>query len=604
MDDPGYMLLVKAAPGLGKTTLGVRTAELGAARGRRVAYAGPRHDFFTDLMAIARQKSQWYEWLPRQEGDEAEGIPHTCDWAEAINGQWLSKGYKGIDFCSKVCGWDYINQRCAWHAQKNRREPIVFIQHQHIALGHPLEFSVLIGDEEPLKAFMHEWAIPAQRVMLTGMDPEEPFTELLHQLRQRCDGDVLLHGPELLDALGGAANVKQICDGAIFPAELIEAPSIHNAYEASRVDYAHLPHLVSLLSREAQAALTGQAYPPRIWVGKGSLTLLLRHAPKFQLPSHVIWLDGTGNEHLYEELLGRPVKVIAPPVALQGPITVIADRANGKSSLVDGDGLPTAKVDEARRTIERVIADGDYTQPGLVTYQSLTGIDWVERIFGERVANFYGARGTNRLQEVDVLFVLGAPLPSKSNLQKIAAMLYFNRMRAFESPWTWQWIQYDHIAEDGQGRQYPAGGYWGDLDLQALVWQFREAEILQAAHRARPLLRKVPVYLMVNVPIPELPVATVTTSRDIFDAPEGVDLNAWLRFLAWLGDRESVTAQEIAAGIKVSLPTGIKYRDALGEIPGWCVAAVKSHRRGYAPKTAMRTKDSTYSLSTRIKGAS
>ncbi len=570
MDAPGYLLLVKAPPGTGKTALGVQAAEAAATRGRRVAYAGPRHDFFADLMALAGQPAHWYEWLARQAGDPESGKPHTCDWAEAINSHWLHKGYRGINFCAQVCGWDFVNRRCPWHAQKTRPEPIVYLQHNHLALGHPLEFSLLIGDENPMQAFLWEWIIPAEKVMPTGtlsggsrvfrgpkskggLDVEDPLTELLHTLRRLCDGSKLLHGPDLLNALGGALDVHQTCKGAAFPADFITPPDLHTGYEAAQVDYAHLPQLIGLLLREAAAALMGQKYPARVWAGQGSLTLLLRHTARFKLPAHIVWLDATGDPHVYAELFGRPVQVVAPQVALAGPITVIADRANGKAQLIDKQGQPTAKVSEAQRAIEHLIAQGGYTQPGLVTYQALTALAWVTKHFGEHVANFYGARGTNRLSEVDALFVLGAPLPAKFQIQKTAAMLYFNRMLAFESAWTWRWIAYNCAVFSGdedsgerwEGRMYPAGGYWADPDLQALVWQYREAEILQAAHRARPLLRAVPIFLLVNVPIPQLPLAAVTTSRDLFNVPPAVNLDAWLRFLAWLGERQSVTAHRV-----------------------------------------------------------
>src|SRR5690606_548807 len=56
--EPEHILLIRAVPGVGKTTAGVETAELCAARGWRVAYAGPRHDFFKDVVAIAGQPRQ------------------------------------------------------------------------------------------------------------------------------------------------------------------------------------------------------------------------------------------------------------------------------------------------------------------------------------------------------------------------------------------------------------------------------------------------------------------------------------------------------------------------------------------------------------------
>src|SRR5690606_24508854 len=92
---PQHILLIKAVPGVGKTTAAVRLAEELAAQGRRVLYAAPRHDFIHDLRAIAKTPQMIYEWLPRQEGDQHK--PETCCHTEAIN-RWLHRGYEGIDF--------------------------------------------------------------------------------------------------------------------------------------------------------------------------------------------------------------------------------------------------------------------------------------------------------------------------------------------------------------------------------------------------------------------------------------------------------------------------------------------------------------------------
>lgn len=80
-DAPGHMLLVRASPGVGKTTAAVAVAEQLAQEGQRVLYAGPRHAFFADILHIADRPDWWYEWLPRQVGHEAAGKVETCPYA-------------------------------------------------------------------------------------------------------------------------------------------------------------------------------------------------------------------------------------------------------------------------------------------------------------------------------------------------------------------------------------------------------------------------------------------------------------------------------------------------------------------------------------------
>ncbi len=152
---PAGMLLIRALPGTGKTTAAAAIVDELAQSGYRVAYAGPRHDFFTDVVEKSSHPHLWYEWLPRQMADEEAEKSETCRYAEQINA-WMVRGYEGMGFCSGVCGWDYVNKSCPYHAQKRRAEPVIYVQHQHVSLGHPLQFDVLFGDESPISAFLHE----------------------------------------------------------------------------------------------------------------------------------------------------------------------------------------------------------------------------------------------------------------------------------------------------------------------------------------------------------------------------------------------------------------------------------------------------------------
>lgn len=576
MPSPSHVLLVRAAAGVGKTTIGVETAEAVAARGKRVAYVAPRHDFWNDVMAIARRPEWWYEWQPRQEGDELR--PRTCEYPEEIT-TWINRGYQAIDFCAGVCGWDYVNGRCIWHAQKRRPEPIVFVQHQHVAGGHPLEFAVAIGDENPLQAFLRQWDIPAARVLPRGMDDAEPLKEILLRLAGLCAGD-LVHGPALIEQLGGAAHVAEACRDFVVPAEALAQADIHSASEAEWVDHFHLPQLVPLLLREAEAAGASRDYPRRLIAGKGDLTLLLRRPVDERLPRHVIWLDATGNEHIYAELFGRPVEVVDAQPDLAGRIHVVVDRANGKSDF---------KAEQAAQLVRAIVDREGYTRPAVVTFQGVK-----EKVADPQwlTAHFYGARGTNRLEECDSLFVAGTPMPARLALERIAAQVYFRRDRAFADLWTDRHIAYNHVAADGQGREYPAGGYWSDDDLQALVWQLREAEIIQSVHRARPVHRAVDIWLLSNLPIPELPVARLVTAAEIMGGkPDTVrSLYDWAALQEFIVGRTTVSPRDIKYGLDVKWETARRYWQLLIESGEWEVSesALAEKRRGRPSLTIKR----------------
>lgn len=589
MGDPTFALLVKAPPGTGKTTIGVMAAEMAATMGWRVLYAGPRHDFFGDVKLLARHPDWWYEWLPRQQGHEEKGIEQTCAYAPYIN-SWMAKGYPGMEFCRGVCGWDVVNHGCAYHAQARTKKRIIYGQHQHAWGGHPLEFRLLIGDESLLAAFCHEWVIPAKHIVPEGMDFTQPITEIMYELRNLAERGQTLDGPTLMLALGGATRVREAVEAANIPADaLAVVPTVHTPTDAERAPCFHLPQLLPLLHREARAAEAGQEYPPRVIVSNGYLLLLLRRRVNEQMPRHVIWLDATANERLYEAILQRPVRLIEPRVKMRGRIYQVYDRANGKGALLDGDGNLKNAVQHLKKQASRIARN--YRRVGLITHLAIVAQfeDYPER------GHFYAERGTNRFGDVDALIVAGVPQPPLFEIDKTARMLFFERMQPFRST-NWSVIDkpYNYVAEDGMGRAYPASGFWSDPDLQAVLWQFREAELVHAAHRARPNLREVDVWLLENLPVDDLPPTRLLAMRDLFDAPPGVNVFEWPNVVAladlYWDDGRALTAEDIAEHIGVTIQTARRYLKKLLEVqPGrWAVDRLVPKGHGGAPRRTLK----------------
>jgi len=559
---PDYMLLIKAAPGVGKTYRAVLAAERLARQGKRVLYAGPRHAFFQDVLALAETPEQWYEWLPRQEGDENND--QTCLHTEAI-GNWINKGYDALQFCAGVCGWDYVNKACPWHAQKKRKEHIIFGQHAHV-LAHPLQFHVVIGDESPLGAFLQEWGIGSKWIVPQGLDPQAELTHLLHKLASLSLQPGPLSGPKLLEQLGGAQWVLDACEEFIaIPNAVPLAPDVHTVGDADRADYFHLPQLIALLRREAKAAAAGLDYPARVILANERLLILRRRPVSDELPPHVIWLDATANEHIYTTTFGRPVEVVDAAPQLQGRVYQVWSRANGKGAL-NSD----RSVEQLDRQIQAVAAR--YKAPAVITYQGL-----LPKLSKALPAlHFYAARGTNAFETCDALIVAGTPMPAQDALLKQARMLYAERMEPFATRWSSRELAYAYV-EQGQGWAYPIGGYWEDPDLQALLWNYREAELLQAAHRARPVSRNVDIWLLSNVPLPELPPYQLLSLQALFGAPDGVNVFKWDETLAainalaeqLLASKGFVSAADLAEALVIHRSTANKYLGLLAETGEW-----------------------------------
>jgi len=582
--EPEHALLVKAAPGVGKTSAAVWAAEALAERGKRVLYAGPRHDFYGDVQAIAEHPDWWYEWLPRQKGDDKK--IETCRHCDKIN-TWMARGYQGMDFCSRVCGWDVVNEMCEYHAQKRHHEPLIFGQHQHVTLGHPLPFDVVIGDECPVQAFTWQWRIPARFITPRRMDPTEPLTEVLHDLTRLAESEATIAGPDLLDLLGGATRVREACEMFVMPLDaLIIPPEIHGPDDVEDVPYAHLPHLAPLLAREARQAEQGKAYPHRIVVTGGALMLLLRRRVAPKLPRHMIWMDATAEPRLYRAALERDVTVVDAQPELRGRVYQVYDRANGKASLLDKEQKTTSKAPQLAQQVERVIERGGYKRPAIISYQGV--IAQTPAFQGMPHNHYYAARGTNALEGCDVLIVAGTPQPPMRQIETLAKMLFFERDEAFRTAWTVRDQPYAYADADGRGRAYPTSGFWADADMEAVLWAMREAEVIQAAHRARPVLHQVDVWLLTNLPLLELPPTELLSIRELFGAPEATNVFLWSRILAYAREQGYITYSSLIDEFGVHRETVKKYMDMLIATGEFERAVVATGKRGNPPVMVRR----------------
>ena len=530
---PDYMLLIKAMPGTGKTFMAVAAAEELITTKARIAYAGPRHDFFLQVMAFAKKPQAWYEWLPRQIGGDDDDHPETCRYAYAIT-NWMNKGYTALDFCSGVCGWSYIGKQCPYHAQQHLSNPIMFIQHQHVCLGHPLEFGAVIGDESPITAFMHCWEIPARFIVPKGINVAWPITDILYRLLMIADNSRHMEGEELIDFCGGSDVVLNACKSLDIIGDVQAlAPDIHSATDVEEAPYFHLIDLASLLYREATAVSEGRKYPHRLLIHNGKLMMLLRHSASAKLPPHLIWLDATANVRIYEAIFKRQTRIIDISPRLQGYIYQVLDRSNGKSSLISKQGNVTEKTKQLETQIKAIIKNYKYKQPALISFQKVIDNIDLESLEIYRAAHFYAARGTNELEGCDAIIVAGTPQPSLIEIAKLAKMIFFERDLAFTYTFSDKPVKYRYVDDNGMGRQYPVSGFWDDINLQEILNVMRQDEILQAAHRGRPIIHPIDIWLLTNIPIDGLPPTQLITIRELLCAPLNVNAFSFARVKDW-----------------------------------------------------------------------
>ena len=588
---PDHVLVLKVSPGVGKTYAAVQHAERLAQEGHHIFYAGPRHDFFQQIMNITEHPELWYEWLPRQDGSDDKRA--TCIHTEGINA-WMHKGYKGHDFCKHICKYDYINNECVYHGQKNNiGKRIVYGNHLHVTLGHPAEFDFVFGDESPVQAFMNPWIIGVDDIRPYGMDNTDPLTHLVEYIRGAAEAELDMEGPALIDYLGGADTVLETIKNTSIDVTSLGTPPIHDENDASQAPFAHLAQLTYLLSREARNCKAGGDYPHRIVIAKRTLTLYLRRAVNEKMPPHVVWLDATANEHVYTEIFHRKVKVIDARPTIQGHVYQVTDRANGKSTLMKLDHYdrernphwePTIKTYQALQLVDKIVADFGYKNPTVITFKD------VEEIFGDyKTGHFYAERGTNAHQDADSLFIVGTPQPSETALLNQAKCIFWERDTPFHRELQTKPKKYQYVFPDGTGCQIAAAGLWADPDLTELLSTMREDEIIQSAHRSRPVQRETDIWMLTNLPIDDLVPDKLYTMTELMGAPQGVDIWQWQLFYAFAyqfaEEHGMITADDIRSQFPHMIDkTLYKYIDLLVSNYGWKNGVYPPGLRGGRPK--------------------
>lgn len=600
-DDPGYMLLVRATPGSGKSWSGVKLAYWAAGKTRKkIFYAAPRHPLYGDLIEAASEQNldptKMYEWLPRQDG---LGKVTTCIHSPII-GEWMRRGYNGINFCQMICGQQYMKTECGYHAQKKRKEPFIFGQHQNVTVGHMLsaKFHCLIGDEFPLSAFLDKRLITVPNLMrndLNKLPQAVPLVRMIQDMIYLCGLGRKVRGDEMIRYLT-PQGIEAAMQSYQHPYVqlLFMSPGLDPLNPAASVEntpYSYLDTFFAMAKREVAAFVAKRDYPNRLSLAPDGLTMLCRKHYADSLPSHIIWFDGTGRKDIYESMFEREVEEIYLSPPLQGEIIQITDRVNSKSGMVE-EGKPTKQALQAKDLV-KAITDQHSGRVAVITYKDIA--DLYSEVQGRgdlEITHFFGNRGGNALQGVEALIVIGTPMISPEGIVEAAKMLYYDRDEPFDTAWILDDRDFIFSDEEGEGRAQPIGTF-RDPALNAILWQFREAEIVQSAHRGRPLRHPISIYLLSSLPVDELPPTKILTMREIMQAPEGVNIFEWKRIVeaadGLLAEGKLVTASGLGDKLEVSHSTALDYMRKLVKTGEWEVAILRTNTGRQQQAVSRRT---------------
>jgi hypothetical protein len=271
---------------------------------------------------------------------------------------------------------------------------------------------------------------------------------------------------------------------------------------------------------------------------------------------------------------------------MHGRIFQVTDRANGKQAMVGKDkDSNTDYATQALQVIEHVISERGYTRPAVITFKNLADRLSID---GASVGHFYAARGTNAHEGADAVFIAGAPQASPYQVVETAKMVFWEDDAAFDTAWVSKDVPYQYADADGVGRCYPVSGFWRDVRLQAVLESIREDEIIQAAHRGRPVNHPVDIWLLTNVPIDGLPPDELLTMRDVLGVAAGVNIWKYRALLDKAAGASSVSVAD-AQSVGISYATARSYIKRLAEQPGWTLVSDSDGGRGRPVLRAVRS---------------
>lgn len=569
-DSPDYALLVKGSAGLGKTHQGVNVAQEAAAMGLRVLWASARHDSFMDLRGVdGFDGSLWYNWLPIHKDTTEEGtdpIGTTCRYAPEQH-TWSARGYRTFDLCNQLCIADGHIADCRYRCQRNQKQPIVFARHNHLYTGLSVaNFDIVIVDEWPAQAFINKSLIPTQHIMVPKAEGAvHHFMAMLESIAE-SKPERPIKGKELFDIIGPYLErvyAELNIHGKDAPLLSI-VPKIMHPGEVAHIPYFYIFDFLILAMQEFRAWQAGwDDWATRIHVWGDGLHMLSGHQPWDELPSRLIAFDATGTAEFYEPLFKRKFETYKQSIETVGTIKQVTGRQNGIGALIEIPDKYKASgelaeqgilTDTGREEIEKAAWIAGQYEPGtvaIITHKSMKS-HAAEIVGWDFVMHFRGNRGSNDFEKVQSLIILGNPEVPPSAITDMASVLYPARIEKWGvDSAAYEMTQFDitraFYDEIGGLIPFRRVFQYQDEKLKIIHEQFREMELHQTLHRARPNVSECDIWILNSTPCGE-------ALDGIYDrlpiGPDGIQWVDWFKIEKMLDEKlsngEPVSVADIA----------------------------------------------------------
>lgn len=216
-------------------------------------------------------------------------------------------------------------------------------------------------------------------------------------------------------------------------------------------------------------------------------------------------LDGTGDAGLYRRLVG-PVRHVAVQIPRDAEVVQVVGKGFSRQSLTGRDawGNPRSpqkrqEAAELRQQLGAFLA-GLGRRIFLATYTQVEDLLLKEGALGANTAtaHFGAVRGINTWQDREVAVVVGRQQCGLRDLEAQTRPWLAGDERPLRTAESYLWTRREISLADGH-REGLVVQTHPDPRCQAVLEQMREAEILQAIDRVRPIFNRRTIYLLAPV---------------------------------------------------------------------------------------------------------
>jgi hypothetical protein len=517
-------LLITASAGVGKTTITQETAkEYAVKHNKTTAFFLPSHETIDEKIADGTLEGFQHIYGRRWDEDDVPNPIRNCEQANLAH-TLQRYGYRpGAILCPTCPAANWCIEygyRSQFKGKANRA-----YTHGHLHTDYPEGEDLVIVDELTHKSFIDGMTIwigdianVLQSPSITGEQRHLLEALLkLYTLPELAD----LEGAEFYEVLERVypdlRNVDVWGDGSSVQMALDDIASnfsqSQSPWQADQLPQQFGGKLFALLSEDIRRLNAGRRPTGRIRFicpEKSDRRLMLTYAkgslPGWYSKRPTVILNATADAGILGQLIG-PVDVLAPSVATQTGNEIVHDITsnNSKTGLLGNSPDAKHRREIWLAGIRSHITDEKNTT--IITTKALA--DYVRKAFPlARVAWFGALEGRNDLQADTIILANSPPVNLHAVRQEAAALFpdadttFIRRVQAFE--------------EQNAGGEYLTVEQIDAVDprVQSLLWQHRDAMMIQAVHRAR-LVRETgrKVVIMSSRPVPGLPPTQIITER-------------------------------------------------------------------------------------------